>query len=163
MSDDDRKAKAVDKPITRRDFFALIGTGAVSITMVGGTIVSWKFLSPNVLLEPSTSFKVGNPSDFPPDSVTLDTRQKVFIVREREGYFYALSAVCTHLGCIANWRPEEGLIACPCHGSKFDKRGRVLTGPAPKALPRFQITLDDKGTLTVDKGVTVGEDYILKV
>lgn len=93
----------------------------------------------------------------------MNKEQRVFIVRAKEGYFYALSAVCTHLGCIANWKAEDGIVACPCHGSKFDKEGNVIAGPAPRPLPRFAMSLDDQGTLVVDKAVTVGEESILKV
>jgi cytochrome b6-f complex iron-sulfur subunit len=93
----------------------------------------------------------------------LDKEQRVFIVRAKEGYFYALSAVCTHLGCIANWKPEEGIIACPCHGSKFNRDGDVIGGPAPRSLPRYLLTVDDHGQLVVDKAVTVGEDVTLKI
>jgi len=149
--------------ITRRRFLNIIGGGAVATVVVGGGILSLDYLSPNVLLEPPTSFKVGMPNNFPPGSVNLNAKQKVFVIREKEGYFYALSAVCTHLGCITNWKSEDGIIACPCHGSKFAKTGEVISGPAPRPLPRFHITLNDRGELVVDKGVIVGEDVILKV
>jgi cytochrome b6-f complex iron-sulfur subunit len=74
-----------------------------------------------------------------------------------------MSAVCTHLGCITGWKSDEGIIACPCHGSRYDKEGNVIAGPAPRPLQRFQISLGDKSELVVDKGTIVGEDVILKV
>ncbi len=122
-----------------------------------------QFLSPNVLLEPSLKFKAGPTQNYPPGSITLNKDQKVLIVRAREGYFYALSSVCTHLGCLVNWKSEEEVIACPCHGSKFDREGKVLEGPAPRPLLRFSMTLDEKGGLVVDKGTIVSEEVILKV
>lgn len=158
-----KSARDTQDPLSRRYFFELVGTGALAIAAAGGGVFSWQYLSPNVLFEPSTTFKAGRPADYPPDSVTFLPRQKVFIVRGREGYFYALSAVCTHLGCIANWKTEEGVIACPCHGSKFDRAGGLLTGPAPRPLQHLLITLDESGYLIVDKGNVVSEDYILKV
>ncbi len=136
--------------------------GAVGIAAAGSIALSAKYLSPNVVREPPTQFKVGRPEDFPPGSVTLDKEQKVFIVRAKEGNFYALSAVCTHLGCIANWKPEEGIVACPCHGSKFGKEGKVIAGPAPKACSGLRCRLDDQGQIVVDKSVIVGEDVTLK-
>lgn len=149
--------------LTRRYFLEIIGGGAIGVAAVGGVALTAQFLSPNVLLEPALKFKAGSVENFPPASVTLNKEQKVFIVRAREGYFYALSAVCPHLGCIANWKGEEGIIACPCHGSKFDQEGRVLDGPAPRPLVRFSMLLDDQKQLVVDKGSIVGEDVILKV
>ncbi len=149
--------------VSRRYFLEIIGTGAIGVVTTGSVVLTVQFLSPNVLREPSMKFTAGSTQDFPPGSVTLNKEQKVFIVRAKEGYFYAISAVCTHLGCIANWKSEEGIIACPCHGSKFDQEGRVLGGPAPRALPRFSVMLNDEGELVVDKALIVGNDVILKV
>ncbi len=42
--------------------------------------------------------------------------------------FYALSLVCTHLGCTVTVTEDD--LACPCHGSRFDRQGKVLKGPA---------------------------------
>ncbi len=149
--------------LTRRNFLEVVSLGALGATAIGGLILSGEYLSPNVVKEPPTKFTAGSPDNFPPGSVTLDKEQKVYIVRAKDGYFYALSAVCTHLGCITNWKQDEGIVACPCHGSKFDVEGRKIEGPAPRPLPRFSIGLDDRGLLVVDKSVTVGEDTTLKV
>lgn len=150
-------------PFSRRHFLELIGLGAIAVAAAGSVALSGEYLSPNVVREPPTRFRAGLPEEYPPGSVTLDREQKVFIVRSREGAFYALGAVCTHLGCIANWKPEENQIACPCHGSKFDREGNVVAGPAPRALPRYQMALDDRGALVVDKSLLVGEEAVLKV
>src|SRR5512143_1687110 len=148
---------------TRRHFLETIGFGAIGIAAVGSVVLSGEYLSPNVVREPPTRFTAGSPEDFSPGSVTFDRAHKVFIVRAKEGYFYALSAVCTHLGCIANWKPEENAVACPCHGSRFDREGNVIAGPAPRRLPRFQLALDELGMLIVDKSVVVSDDVTLKV
>jgi cytochrome b6-f complex iron-sulfur subunit len=149
--------------VSRRYFLELIGGGAVGVAATGSVVLTAQFLSPNVLREPSLKFKAGSPEDYAPGSVTLNKGQKVFIIRANEGYFYALSSVCTHLGCIANWKSEEGIVACPCHGSKFDKEGKKISGPAPRPLPRFSLLLDDQGQLVVDKSIVVGDDVTLKV
>lgn len=163
MKDSEGTKSPPAKTFSRRHFIELLGMGAIGATALGGLVLSGKYLSPNVVKEPPTRFKIGLPEYYPPGSVTVNKEQKVFIVRAKEGYFYALSAVCTHLGCIANWKAEDGIVACPCHGSKFDREGNVITGPAPRPLPRFAISLDDQGTLVVDKSVIVGEESILKV
>ena len=149
--------------LSRRYFLELVAGGALGVAATGSMVLTAEFLSPNVLLEPSMKFKAGATENFPQGSVTLNKEQKVFIVRAKEGYFYAVSAVCTHLGCIANWKPEDGVIACPCHGSRFDREGKVLDGPAPRSLPRFTMTLDEHGQLIVDKGMIAGQEAILKV
>ena len=149
--------------LSRRYFLEIVGGGAIGIAATGSAVLTAQFLSPNVLREPSMKFKAGPTENYPLDSVTLNKEQKVFIVRAKEGYFYAVSAVCPHLGCIANWKSEDGTIACPCHGSKFDKEGKIIEGPAPRSLPRFTIALDEQGHLVVDKGLIVGDEVILKV
>lgn len=149
--------------MTRRFFFESIGFGAIGIAAIGSVVLTGEYLSPNVVREPPMKFKAGKPEDYPPGSVTLDVDQKVYIVRAKEGNFYALSAVCTHLGCITNWKPDEGIIACPCHGSKFNTDGAKIAGPAPRSLPRFSMVMDDQGQLVVDKSVVVSEESTLKV
>jgi cytochrome b6-f complex iron-sulfur subunit len=148
--------------LSRRYFLESIGFGAIGIVAAGSIALTGEYLSPNVLKEPPTKFKAGIPDNCSPGSTTLNVEQNVYIIRAKEGYFYALSAVCTHLGCITNWKPEEGIIACPCHGSKFNIDGIKIAGPAPRPLPRFLITLDEQGQLIVDKSVIVGEEAILK-
>ncbi|MFQ5652497.1 MAG: ubiquinol-cytochrome c reductase iron-sulfur subunit [bacterium] len=158
--DDANKKKVV---ISRRDFLNTVGTGALVVSGLGATAVSWDYLSPKVLFEPPLKFRVGKPEDYAPGTVTLDSQKKIFILRDEQGYFTCLSAVCTHLGCLTFWKGDERLIACPCHGSRFAKDGEVTKQPAPRPLPHLLITLDDRGHLVVDKSELVNEDYILKV
>jgi glycine/D-amino acid oxidase-like deaminating enzyme/nitrite reductase/ring-hydroxylating ferredoxin subunit len=61
---------------------------------------------------------------------------KVAVYRDQTGALHERSAVCTHLGCIVQWNPSEKTWDCPCHGSRFDKFGEVINGPANAALPR---------------------------
>lgn len=163
----DKQKQSEEQPeeqkYSRRYFFELIGLGAIGIATAGSIILTTQFLSPNSLREPSLKFKAGSPEDYPPGSVTFNKEQKVFIIRAKEGYFYTLSAVCTHLGCIANWKSEEGIVACPCHGSKFNRDGKVIAGPAPRPLQRYLMTQDEHGNLIVDKGQVVSDEIILKV
>ncbi|MFN2593656.1 MAG: FAD-dependent oxidoreductase [Actinomycetota bacterium] len=56
--------------------------------------------------------------------------------RDEDGELHAVSAVCTHLGCVVTWNGAEKSWDCPCHGSRFDYEGRVLHGPAVKDLKR---------------------------
>jgi cytochrome b6-f complex iron-sulfur subunit len=162
MDKDNKKDEVAKNSITRRFFLEIIGSGALGIAAVGGLVRTIQFLSPNVLLEPSMKFKAGHVDNFLPGSVTFIKEQKVYIVRAKEGYFYAVSAVCTHLGCITNWKSERGIIACPCHGSKFTVEGKVIEGPAPRPLPRFLMTLDEQGQIIVDKSQIVSDKVILK-
>src|SRR5215471_4199488 len=147
---------------SRRDFLNEVAGGALAIAGLGAAVVTWQFLSPNVLFEPSPTFRAGSPDLFPVNSVTYIQDQQVYIVRTTEG-FYAVSAVCTHLGCITQWKPDTELIACPCHGSKFKPDGGKLEGPAPRSLPHFAISLTPDGQLLVDKLETVNQGQALRV
>lgn len=155
----DKKAEG----FSRRHLLEVIGFGAIGVTTVGFGALATQFLAPNVLLEPPTTFKAGSLDLFSPNSVTVDKEQKVYIVRAREGFFYAMSAVCTHLGCITNLKADTNEIACPCHGSRFDIEGNVTHGPAPHSLPRFSVRISESGILIVDKATIVGPSDILKV
>jgi cytochrome b6-f complex iron-sulfur subunit len=153
--------KQAEGGISRRDFFNEVALGALGIAGLGAAVVTYRYLSPNVLFEPPTTFRAGNPDLFPLNSVTYLQDQQVYIVRTKEG-FYAVSAVCTHLGCITQWKPEADQIACPCHGSKFRPDGTKIEGPAPRSLPHFSITLTADGELLVDKLEVVKPSQILK-
>jgi len=107
---------------------------------------------PRVTPEASRRFRLGKASDFPPGTVKVFPEYKVR-VSSTEGGFAAISLVCTHLGCIVK-ETEEG-FACPCHGSKFDERGKVTGGPAPRGLPWFALTRAADGSLVVDTGKEV--------
>lgn len=65
--------------------------------------------------------------------------KKVAAYRDGDGELHTHSAVCTHLGCVVAWNSVEMSWDCPCHGSRFDGFGRVLTGPAVKDLPAVEI------------------------
>ncbi len=64
-------------------------------------------------------------------------------IYQYDGVPHATSLICTHLGCIVDWRPESGDFLCPCHGSMFDHNGAVLRGPAPRPLRQYNARMAD--------------------
>lgn len=64
---------------------------------------------------------------------------KVAVHRDDDGELHALSAACTHLGCIVAWNDAERSWDCPCHGSRFSTAGRVLQGPAVEPLEKREL------------------------
>jgi cytochrome b6-f complex iron-sulfur subunit len=134
--------------------FVKTGSTSLAIAGVGACVFGFRYLSPNVLYEPSPVVSAGTPEHYRADSVTLDVKNGIFVVRAAEG-FYALSAVCTHLGCLTVYKPDTGEIACPCHGSTFQKDGRTIAGPAPQALPWLKMWLAEDGNLMVDRATRV--------
>jgi cytochrome b6-f complex iron-sulfur subunit len=169
MSDTEKPATGPLSPdvnekagMARRDFLNEVTFGALAVAGLGAGVVTYQYFSPNVLFEPATRFRAGNPDLYPVNSVTFLQDQQVYIVRTKDGFF-AVSAVCTHLGCITQWKPEANLIACPCHGSKFQPDGKNMEGPAPRPLPHFAISLSADGELVVDKLEIVKADQALRV
>jgi len=154
--------------VDRRQFFVKLGLGSLGIAAAGTAVFAYQFLSPNVLYEPSAIVNAGRPESYPMDSVTLDVNSGIYLIHAKEGFF-ALGAVCTHLGCLTAWKQELGIIACPCHGSKFavrqadQKPGEKIEGPAPRPLPWFRMWLSDDGDLMVDRGTTIRSMEFLRV
>ena len=133
--------------ITRRQFFRWLGWSSLAIPTLIATWGTLRFLFPNVNYGPSATVKIGPPEDFPPGTQKILSEQKLLINSTEQGIF-AMSAVCTHLGCTVGG--VEWGYQCPCHGSKFDRNGLVIRGPAPKPLPWFKIDLGPDGMLVVD-------------
>ena len=160
MSDEQKKAPNEDQ-VGRRTFVK-IGVGSIAVAACGTGVFGYQFMYPNVLYEPSPIVNAGKPDRYPAESVTLDPETGIYVVRSAEG-FYALSAVCTHLGCLTAWKPELGIIACPCHGSKFQRTGVKIEGPAPKPLPRLRMWLNEDGDLLVDRSTTITQKQMVRV
>ncbi len=139
--------------LSRKEFLRKLGWACFATYMVGSVLAMLRFMFPNVLYEPPTSFKAGKPDEYPINSVSTKwTKSKrVWVVRTPKG-FYALWARCTHLGCTPNWFESERRFKCPCHGSNFTMQGDVIFGPAPKPLYRAAIAKTDDGQLLIDKG-----------
>lgn len=80
---------------------------------------------------------VKSEDDIPPDAgaVLNEGLAKVAVYRETDGTLHRLSAVCVHLGCVVRWNATARTWDCPCHGSRYDRFGAVINGPANANLP----------------------------
>src|SRR5271157_4564498 len=134
-----------------------VGWTAFTAGCVAFTGMLGRFMFPNVLAEPPSTMKVGEPSSYDPNDVNERFKAEggFWIVRSNryngQDIIYALQSVCTHLGCPPNWLANEQKFKCPCHGSGFYITGINFEGPAPRPLERFKITLADDGQIVVDK------------
>lgn len=79
-------------------------------------------------------------AEIPANGALVYREARLAVIREGDR-IYALSLVCTHLGCTLTVTGRE--LVCPCHGSAFDRQGRVLAGPAARPLDRYP--LEDRG------------------
>ncbi len=157
---EDPTTLAEDGP-NRRDFFSRVALAACAVAAAGSGVVTMDYLKPKVLFEPPTRFRAGNPLDYPEGVVRFNKQQKAYVVGAPGGV-YALSAVCTHLGCITRFLSDEKCIACPCHGSRFDLEGNVIQGPAPRPLQWLEVQADAAGTLVVDTSVVIPHGRMFK-
>ncbi|MEJ2112114.1 MAG: 4Fe-4S binding protein, partial [Acidobacteriota bacterium] len=107
-----------------------------------------------VLPSLSKKFLVNLPESLVPGVPFIPAGRKIaFFSSPKENGLYAVSLVCTHLGCIV--KPVAEGFQCPCHGSWFDLHGKVVKGPAPSALPWLKVTAKGEGIVLVDAGQTV--------
>jgi cytochrome b6-f complex iron-sulfur subunit len=143
----------VKQNLNRREFFsyAVVGWTAFSAACAGLLTLAFRFSYPNVNFDPQMDFVAGDPNSY---EEGVDERWKngfgVWMVR-LEGKLFALSNICTHLGCIPNWQAADLKFKCPCHGSGFYMSGINFEGPAPRPLERYKISLNAKGEVVVDK------------
>ncbi len=88
----------------------------------------------------SAGTKLGPAADVPVGGGTVYETLEVVVTQPEAGRFEGLSAVCTHTGCIVD-KVADGLIECPCHGSRYHLDGTVARGPAPRALSPRPVTV----------------------
>ncbi|MBF0565788.1 MAG: Rieske (2Fe-2S) protein [Nitrospirae bacterium] len=138
--------------LSRRDFLAT--SAFLTATVAGFGIIAgfFRFFKSDVRYEEPSVFKIGKPENFPVGTARKLDDKKVFVFSD-DGGFYAISCVCTHLGCIVH--TSDNGFTCPCHGSKYNTAGKVISGPAPRSLPWFEITQDVDGSLVVNAGSEV--------
>jgi cytochrome b6-f complex iron-sulfur subunit len=82
--------------------------------------------------------KVGelNPNSF---KIFRFGSRPAILVLTADGQYHALSAVCTHLGCTVQYRPDLHEIWCACHNGMYDLTGHNISGPPPRPLEEFQV------------------------
>ncbi len=149
--------KEKEKKITRRFFFGILGKVSILLALLAEGIGAFKAFIPQVLYEPPSKFKIGKPDDFP-EGITFLPEHRLYISRKGDD-FHTISAVCTHLYCVVDWKPKQSEFYCSCHGSIFSLDGINLTGPAPKPLPWYALSLSPDGSLVVDSKEQVSQDY----
>lgn len=132
--------------VSRRSFLSLASLGSFFAALGVATAGVLRLPRPTVLPGPVRRYKIGHPEEYPVGSEARFEKENFFVFRDAEG-IYALSAVCTHLGCTV--ARAAGGFACPCHGSKFGPRGKVKGGPAPRPLPWLEISRAADGQLVV--------------
>lgn len=138
------KAQTVEvSPVSRREFLYYIWGASIALLLgEAGAAIVW-FALPRFRegefggVIPVALDDLPNAGDAP---VSIPSG-RFHVSHTPEGGFVVLYGVCTHLGCLPKWEPVNTRFACPCHGSQFQIDGRYITGPAPRGLDRFPVTI----------------------
>jgi len=126
----------------RRNFLLVLlgGAGAALAAMAGWPVL--RFLSPQSGAGGSTKVEI------PRDKIAIGGAhffdyqgRPAVLLQPKPGEFVALTAVCTHLGCIVKWQDAIQEFLCPCHGGRFSTDGTVLGGPPPSPLQTYPVAL----------------------
>ena len=158
--------------MSRREFLNYAWLATLGIFALETGVVAFQFAMPR--LGPGEFggvVDIGNVDDLPPVGAAPEpfNKAKFWWVRMEAGAL-ALYKVCTHLGCIFDWKSADGKFICPCHGSQFEHDGAFILGPAPRGLDRFVIraydgagnliaeTDKEGGPLQIPPGATVRVD-----
>ncbi len=147
--------ETLNREITRRGFVNwFLGTSAGALFLSVLYPVSRYLIPPKV--EESTARAVT--LSIEPGKVKPNTGQifkfgnrPAILVRTPTGEFRSFSAVCTHLSCIVQYRPDLNHIWCACHNGHFDLNGKNIIGPPPRPLEQFVVNLRGK-QIVVSKG-----------
>jgi cytochrome b6-f complex iron-sulfur subunit len=138
-------------PAPRRDFLGLAALWTAGIALVSATVGMLRLPKAAVVASPSKKFKVTLPETLAAGQALVPPGRSVAVFRDEQGV-YAISLICTHLGCIV--RKSAGGFECPCHGSLFADDGTVTKGPAPQALAWRKVT-GSGSTWVIDEDSTV--------
>jgi cytochrome b6-f complex iron-sulfur subunit len=132
--------------VNRRGFLdAILGTGFVS-TIVAMAYPVWRYLIPPVSGEPATqSVVAAQASAIKPNSGLIFKfgSKPGLLIRNPDGELAAFSAVCTHLECTVQYKPDTSQLWCACHNGLYDLSGSVVSGPPPRPLER--LTVNQRG------------------
>jgi cytochrome b6-f complex iron-sulfur subunit len=125
---------------------------AVATFLITDFLMFVRFFLPRSILEPSSIFRIGPPSDYALGVDTKWQQQYRIWVTKTSDRLFVIYARCTHLGCTPDWKASENKFKCPCHGSGYDSEGINFEGPAPRPMDRAKVTLDAEGQVVVDIG-----------
>jgi cytochrome b6-f complex iron-sulfur subunit len=166
------------KPVERRTFlrYGLVGGTAVGLGVFG--VASLGFLWPNLGQGFGADLNLGN-ADTVLDEIRAERAPfafpagRLYVVEvdlsrpgaedaygeiaatASAGSMMALYQKCVHLGCRVPWCQSSQWFECPCHGSKYNKWGEWMGGPASRGLDRFPSQIDGSGNLVVATGTVV--------
>jgi Rieske Fe-S protein len=126
-----------------------VGFGVTAAVYLVGPAVANQQTQTWIRLGPTSKVELGTPTLF---SVTIQTQTgwilsneevSVYILSTDGRTYIAMSNICTHLGCHVRWIDDQVKFFCPCHNGQFDINGRVIAGPPPRPLDRYDVKVEN--------------------
>ena len=133
-----------DSSTSRRNFLTQVISGWIFLFVLPIIYAMIEYIIPPHIREKIfQSINVGKMEDIPQNGAKIIkfNKKAVILVRNEHNQIRALSAVCTHLGCIVEYKPDQRNFKCNCHGSVFDLSGKNIAGPAPAPLQPYRVEL----------------------
>ncbi len=147
------------RTVTRRDVLAAAANFSWAAPLALAVIELARFLRFEPPSVGASQFSLGAPASLPRLPAYLETGQ-VWLHQDAGGY-YAVDAICTHLGCTIRLEPDGLQYQCRCHGSRFELDGAVLNGPATRPLRFLRLYWGSGGKLTVDRATETDPSFRL--
>jgi Rieske Fe-S protein len=149
----------VPNSYSRRQFFRHLSWSVLSFAGLAAIPFVISSIIPRKVIE-NKRVRIGKPGDFPINRITFLPESRLFILRDHKG-IAAMSAVCTHLGCVVE-QDASGFL-CPCHGSCYSVIGLIESGPAQRSLPWYKVAALPDQSLLVNMNQVVSPQSRLNI
>jgi cytochrome b6-f complex iron-sulfur subunit len=127
--------------------------GGLALAVAAGW-TAYESLRPLAARGKGAKLAVGGVKDFAPDTATYLSDGRLYVTNAGGKALFALSQRCPHLGCRVPFCESSGRFECPCHGSIYDVAGEYVSGPAPRGMDRYPMSLEG-GTVFVDTNTVI--------
>jgi cytochrome b6-f complex iron-sulfur subunit len=154
-AEEQQQSRLAPEAMPRRDFLGKSALWSAAAAMFFALVGMLRLPKAAVLPSPSKRFRVTLPESLGEGEPFVPRGRSVALFRDAAGV-YAISTICTHLGCVVKVDAEG--FHCPCHGSEFNPDGSVMKGPAPKGLPWLAVKTSGEGEYTIDEGSVVAPE-----
>ncbi len=155
MAEDAKKETPVEEQpleVNRREFLNYAWGASMVLFMGAAGIATYLYALPRFKEgEFGGTFTVSVAAVPAEEAPPADNPEGRFWLSNTQEGVSALHKVCTHLGCLYKWVETNDRFECPCHGSKFEKDGEYIEGPAPRSLDQFVMAaLDADGNVLLE-------------
>jgi cytochrome b6-f complex iron-sulfur subunit len=158
MSEPNDTAPPTEEPgsgMDRRRFLNDTWKALGVVLIAEGLWTSYDVLNPRPAEGFGSQVDAGSVDDFMTEGTVTYFLNGRFYVTQHAGGLRALYQKCPHLGCRVPFCDSSGRFECPCHGSVYNVIGEYISGPAPRGMDRFPITISPEGRVLVDTSAVI--------